>query len=105
MHVTSLTIENVRWFKKESIPLKPGFNLLVGINGAGKSTFLRSLYSVLSKPKKGVRFQVLGDEDIKSDAAYLSVSATIANGAGKQLDKPAIFKTARQAGKTPGIPV
>ena len=38
MHVQELTLTNVRQFEDDSFNFKPGFNLVVGENGKGKTT-------------------------------------------------------------------
>jgi len=43
MKLTSLSLENVRAFKEAEFKFDPGFNLIIGINGAGKSTALDTI--------------------------------------------------------------
>ena len=49
MQVKSLKITNVRVFERAEFEFQPGMNLLVGINGAGKSTVLDVLRIMFSK--------------------------------------------------------
>ncbi len=50
LFVKSLTLENFRCFEKAEFgPFDPNFNLLVGINGAGKSSILLALANSLRK--------------------------------------------------------
>lgn len=48
MELTGLSLTNVRAFTQAEFEFKPGMNLLVGINGAGKSTVLDVLRIMLS---------------------------------------------------------
>lgn len=43
MKITRLLLVNVRAFEEADFTFKPGFNLIVGINGAGKSTVLDAI--------------------------------------------------------------
>ncbi|GAB1442368.1 AAA family ATPase [Ignavibacteriales bacterium] len=63
MHLTSLHLKNFRGFKESSFDFLPGINLIIGINGSGKTalleacsismgTFLSGLNSVDSKSLK-----------------------------------------------------
>lgn len=83
MHVQELTLTNVRQFEDDSFNFKPGFNLVVGENGKGKTTLLRSLLAVLSKTNRANPHQVFTDDDIrlKSDG-HMSITATLAEGDG-----------------------
>jgi len=47
MRILRLELSDVRQFHQQRFEFGPGFNLLVGENGAGKSTVLRSLLSAL----------------------------------------------------------
>jgi len=49
MNVQKLTLSNLRCFKNEEFNFNPGMNLIVGINGVGKSTILEALFIMLSK--------------------------------------------------------
>lgn len=65
MRVRSLELTNVRQFKHKRLEFGPGFNLLVGENGAGKSTVLRSLLTVLGHAANLRATDQLGDDDIR----------------------------------------
>lgn len=43
MKITRLSLDNVRAFKEVEFAFNPGFNLIIGINGAGKSTALDAI--------------------------------------------------------------
>ncbi len=49
MHVKELKLTNCRGLTNTSIPFQSGMNLIVGVNGAGKSTVLESLSILLSQ--------------------------------------------------------
>jgi recombinational DNA repair ATPase RecF len=49
MQIKRLTLTNVRVFERAEFDFQPGMNLLVGINGAGKSTVLDVLRIMLSQ--------------------------------------------------------
>lgn len=49
MRVTSLKLTNVRAIEKAEFRFQPGFNLIVGVNGVGKSTVLDALRICMSR--------------------------------------------------------
>lgn len=49
MRINTLELTNVRGFTHAKLEFQPGFNLIVGINGVGKTTVLESLRIVLSQ--------------------------------------------------------
>jgi energy-coupling factor transporter ATP-binding protein EcfA2 len=58
MRVLSLELTDVRHFARKRLEFHPGFNLLVGENGAGKSTVLRSLLTALGRGDKAGAAQI-----------------------------------------------
>ncbi|MDE6533012.1 MAG: AAA family ATPase [Muribaculaceae bacterium] len=48
MKLEHLDISNYRCFKKYSVDLFPGFNILIGRNGSGKSTLLHAIQKAIS---------------------------------------------------------
>ena len=67
-YVKTLTLENFRCFEKVELgPFDPHFNLLVGTNGAGKSSVLLALANLF-------RPLALPDWDVKSDGRILKPS-------------------------------
>lgn len=67
MRITKLSLTNVRAFKHAELSFKPGMNLLVGLNGIGKTTVLNVLCNMLAP----VLARVNG---LRGDSAPLSVS-------------------------------
>ena len=49
MRINTLELTNVRGFTHAKLEFQPGFNLIVGINGEGKTTVLESLRVALSQ--------------------------------------------------------
>ncbi len=68
MRILSIELADVRQFPEKVIKLEPGFNLIVGENGAGKSTVLRALASACGKVANFDARNRLGDPDIRSFA-------------------------------------
>ena len=78
MIVTSLKLANVRAIEAAEFWFRPGFNLIVGANGVGKTSVLDSLGVCLSacvKKANGLRSPVeaFGVDDIRAGAEALTV--------------------------------
>jgi DNA repair exonuclease SbcCD ATPase subunit len=74
MKLKNLSLTNIRGFNHAEFSFEPGINLIVGINGAGKSTVLDSLCVLLSQAMVAwygygitVRFSGM---DIKIDSKF-----------------------------------
>lgn len=85
MHVQRLVLDDVRGFKHIELNFQEGMNLLVGINGVGKSTILDSLRIVLGKllPQLNAsikRGDVFTTDDIRVGQQALNVQMTVAIG-------------------------
>ncbi len=82
MRVTSLAIANFRSIEAAQFAFEPGFNLIVGVNGAGKSTVLEALRVCASRVLPLVspsRSQPLSfaTEDIRFGFPFLDVSLAV----------------------------
>ena len=77
MHLQSLTLTNVRQFEQRTFEFKPGFNLLVGENGAGKTTILRALIAALGSARQMGRRPRLEDDDVRLRTSRAEVSAAV----------------------------
>lgn len=95
IYLHSVEIKNFRQFLDRRFEFKPGFNLLVGENGTGKTTILRGVRAALGtihRAPKGVRIE---DTDIGINDRILSVEAEV-----KGLNHlPSFFKINREWGK------
>ncbi|NMG16642.1 AAA family ATPase [Aromatoleum bremense] len=54
MHVDALRVENFRCFVQETFEFQSGFNLLVGVNGSGKTSLLKAVAAGLATPINGL---------------------------------------------------
>lgn len=87
MRITELSITQLRALERVEFRFQPGFNLIVGVNGVGKSTALdairilmsRILGSVSESKAKALTFE---SDDIKVGSPFLDVSITVAFGDG-----------------------
>ena len=77
MHLSRLTLTNVRQFGQRTFEFQPGFNLLVGENGAGKSTVLRSILAVLGSAQQLGRRPKLEDDDIRLRSEHAKIIAEV----------------------------
>ncbi|WP_282244155.1 AAA family ATPase [Stenotrophomonas sp. PS02300] len=77
MHLFSLTLTNVRQFERRTFKFQPGFNLLVGENGAGKTTILRGLLAALGSARQTGRRPRLEDDDIRLRERTAEVCAVV----------------------------
>lgn len=48
MRIDKISVENFRLFEKQDFSFHPQFNLIVGVNGSGKSSLLRALLACIS---------------------------------------------------------
>jgi len=83
MRINTLELTNVRGFTHAKLDFQPGFNLIVGINGVGKTTVLESLRVVLSNllPEATVsknKKESFDLYDIQTGKDNLQLNATVA---------------------------
>lgn len=94
MIVTRLSLNNVRAIQTAEFRFKAGFNLIVGVNGVGKSTVLdairicmsRILPSITESRAKAMSFDI---DDIRSGFPFLDAELTLAIG-------PDVFRFTRR---------
>lgn len=76
MKIKNLTLTNIRAFKSAEFTFQPGINLVVGVNGVGKSTVIDGLRFLLSQALGswyGFRFRRhFSGTDIKAGSDYLN---------------------------------
>lgn len=82
MIVTSLKLANVRAIEAAEFSFMPGFNLIVGVNGVGKTSVLDALgvcLSAISKQANGLRSrgQSFAAEDIRVRAEAMTVECGV----------------------------
>ena len=85
MKVRRLTLANIRAIKTAEFQFQPEFNLIVGVNGVGKSTVLdalricmsRILPSVTNSRAKGMSFEI---NDIHDDLPFLEAGVSLTVG-------------------------
>ncbi|WP_376777491.1 AAA family ATPase [Flavobacterium covae] len=65
MKINTLELTNVRGFTYAKLDFQPGFNLIVGINGVGKTTVLESLRIVLSHILTEIKAPLISKESFK----------------------------------------
>ena len=81
MNVTSLHLTNLRSISSAEFRFKPGFNLIVGVNGVGKSSVLDALsVCLLAYVKQANRLRMRGGSfatrDIRFGASELTVACS-----------------------------
>jgi len=66
MHIEEIHIQNFKLFEQRSFKFHPQFNLVVGVNGSGKTSLLKAIAQVLSECMKGVTQNIkFNDEDVR----------------------------------------
>ncbi len=95
MYVSKITLANVRQFELRKFEFGPGFNLLVGENGVGKSTLIRALLVLFSNTKKARRWAALHMEDIRLHSSELSISAEVCTANGELIGSPTYRQSLR----------
>lgn len=82
MIVTRLKLANIRAIDTAEFAFKPGFNLIVGVNGVGKSTVLDALAVCLAGISKqlnhlGGRLPAFSPDDIRASAEALTLECEV----------------------------
>jgi len=84
MRINTLELTNVRGFTHAKLEFQPGFNLIVGINGVGKTTVLETLRVVLSHILTEIKSPIItreyfkkSDININTDQLHVNTSFTI----------------------------
>lgn len=83
MHLHTLTLTNIRQFDQRTFKFQPGFNLLVGENGAGKTTILRGLLAAMGSTRQMGKRPRLEDSDIRLRANFAEIRAEICYSDGR----------------------
>ena len=82
MRITSLKLTNIRSIETAEFRFQPGFNLIVGVNGVGKSTVLDASRICLSRilpriTESRSRRMSLGVDDIRSGFSFLDAELSM----------------------------
>ena len=85
MRITSLKLANVRAIEAAEFRFQPGFNLIVGVNGVGKSTVLDALRICMSRilpltTKSRAKAMAFTISDIRSEFPFLDAELSFAIG-------------------------
>lgn len=98
MKIKNIHIENYRSIRDISLDLSPNLNVLVGVNGAGKTSILDSVSTSLSWIVKRIQNQnsngsSISDGDIRNETDYSRITTTINE--GDEIYNWKLFKGAR----------
>ncbi len=74
MRINTLELTNVRGFTHAKLEFQPGFNLIVGVNGVGKTTVLESLRIVLSHVLSEIKVPIVTKESFKKSDINVNTS-------------------------------
>ncbi|MBL0047034.1 MAG: AAA family ATPase [Bacteroidetes bacterium] len=84
MKINTLELTNVRGFTHAKLEFQPGFNLIVGINGVGKTTILEALRVSMTHILKKIKSPIISSESFKksdininTDQLHVNTSFTI----------------------------
>ena len=88
MEITSLKLANIRSIETAEFRFQPGFNLIVGVNGVGKSTVLDALRICLSRilpstTESRAKPLSFDKSDIRSDFPFLDAELSLTIGVDK----------------------
>ncbi len=77
MHLSTLSLIDVRQFEERGFEFAPGFNLLIGENGHGKTTIIRALLAAVGGSNQTGLYPKLADEDIRLNKKQAKVEAEV----------------------------
>lgn len=80
MMITHLKLSNIRCIKTAEFRFQPGFNLVVGENGVGKTTVIEALAVCVSwyvRYNMGGEHSQLGDEDIRANSGAMDIECDL----------------------------
>ena len=84
MRINTLELTNLRGFTHAKLEFQPGFNLIVGINGVGKTTVLEALRVSMTHILKEIKSPIITSESFKksdininTDQLHVNTSFTI----------------------------
>ena len=88
MIVTDLNLSNIRAIERADFRFQPGFNLIVGVNGVGKSTVLDALRIAMSRilpstTESRARAMSFAIGDVRSGFPFLDVKLSVTIGCNK----------------------
>ena len=102
MYLSRLSLSNVRHFEDRSFQFKPGFNLIVGENGAGKTSILRGLMAVLGHSQQWWSRHRFDDDDIRINAQHAEITADVQLSHGEEF-KAHFYKSLFARPKRKGV--
>lgn len=79
MRINSIVLTNVRGFTHAKLEFQPGFNLIVGINGVGKTTVLESLRVSLTHILTEIKSPVISKESFKKSDININTDQLLVN--------------------------
>ena len=104
MRITDLKLTNLRAIETAELRFQPGFNLIVGENGAGKTTVIEALAVCLSEYVRRYNrdgdFRPFGEEDVRVNADALDVECGFERGG--QRCRFVLHRPRGQSATTPG---
>ena len=88
MHIKSLKVANLRAIESAEFAFKPGFNLIVGVNGVGKSSVLDALRTCFSRILPSItdsrsKPMAFAETDIRKGTPFLEVGVSVELGGGE----------------------
>jgi predicted ATP-binding protein involved in virulence len=79
MRINTLELTNVRGFTHAKLEFQPGFNLIVGINGVGKTTILETLRIALAHILTEIKSPIITKESFKKSDININTSQLLVN--------------------------